>query len=283
MSPITTQEIIFRIAGNCFKVSERIEETTTNDDFYLHDHDIYEILFFLEGDAKFVIEGKDYFLDSGDIVIVRKHEMHRVYHNSNAKYHRAVLMVEPEFFSKHNCTNYEAQFLNFQLGIANRIKSDHVRSCGLHDAFKRLRRYSKNYTPEDEPVVVAIIIEILYLINRVGSFSSSDEHDSQVVQVISYINNHYTEDIDLETLEKKFFTSRYHLCKIFRKATGLTIHDYIRRKRLSRVRELRQSGKSISEAAMLSGFSDYSSFYRTYKKLTGRSPKDNVDGLYVDT
>ena len=277
------EEITFRIIGDHFKISERVEDTTNNDNFFLHDHELYEILFFLEGDAKFVIEGKEYFLESGDIIIVRKQEMHRVYHNSDARYQRIVLFVEPEFFNIHNCPNYEVQFLNPQLGIANRIKSDYVRSCGLYDAFKRLRRYSKNSTPEDEPIVVAIIIEILYLINRVGQFSSSDEHDSQVVQVISYINNHYTEDIDLESLEKKFFTSRYHLCKIFRKATGLTIHDYIRRKRLSRVRELRQSGKSISEAAMLSGFSDYSSFYRTYKKLTGCSPKDNVDGLYVDT
>ena len=277
------EEITFRIIGEHFKISERVEDTTNNDNFFLHDHELYEILFFLEGDAKFVIEGKEYFLESGDIIIVRKQEMHRVYHNSDARYQRIVLFVEPEFFNIHNCPNYEVQFLNSQLGIANRIKSDYVRSCGLYDAFKRLRRYSKNSTPEDEPIVVAIIIEILYLINRVGQFSSSDEHDSQVVQVISYINNHYTEDIDLESLEKKFFTSRYHLCKIFRKATGLTIHDYIRRKRLSRVRELHQSGKSFSEAAMLSGFSDYSSFYRTYKKLMGCSPKDNVDGLYADT
>ena len=277
------EEIIFRIIGKHYKVSERVEDTTNNDNFVLHDHELYEILFFSEGDAKFVIEGKEYFLESGDMIIVRKHEMHRVYHNSDARYQRIVLFVEPEFFNIHNCPNYEAQFLNSQLGIANRIKSDYVRSCGLYDAFKRLRRYSKNYTPEDKAVVEAIIIEILYLINRVGRFSSPDEHESQVVQVISYINNHYTEDIDLETLEKKFYTSRYHLCKIFRKATGLTIHDYIRRKRLTRVRELRQAGKNITDAAMLSGFSDYSSFYRTYKKMMGCSPKGNIDNLYIDT
>lgn len=276
------EEIVFKVIGKHFKVSERMEDTTNNDNFFLHDHELYEILFFLEGDSKFVIEGKEYFLESGDMIIVRKHEMHRVYHNSNAKYQRIVLFVEPDFFRTHNCSNYETQFLNAQMGIANRIKSDYVRSCGLHDAFKRLRRYAKNFVEEDTAIVEAIIIEILYLINRAGRFSSSDGHDSQVVQVISYINNHYTEDIDLETLEKKFFTSRYHLCKIFRKATGLTIHDYIRRKRLSRVRELRQNGKSITDAAMLSGFSDYSSFYRTYKKMMGCSPKENVDYFQMD-
>ena len=276
-------QIIFKIVGNNYKITETIEETTSNEHFHLHDHEIYEILFFMEGDSKFIIEGKEYFLESGDMIIVRKQEMHRVFHNSNAKYQRIVLFVEPEFFLEHNCKGYEQQFLNAKLGISNRIKSDYVQSSGLYDAFMRLKRYSQKYTEEDEALVQSIIIEILYLINRVGHFSNYDVHDNQVVQVISYINNHFTEDIDLDVLEKEFFTSKYYLCKIFRKATGLTIHDYIRRKRMSRVRELRQSGKSISDAAMLAGFSDYSSFYRTYRKFMGHAPKEEEENLYIDT
>ena len=276
------KEIIGKIKKADFRIEEAIEESTSNEKYFLHDHESYEILLFLEGDSKFVIEGKEYFLESGDIIIVRKHEMHRVYHNSNAKYHRIVLMVKPEFFINHNCPNYETQFLNTKMGIANRIKSDYVRSCGLYDVFMRLKKYSGNYTQVEEPVVEALVMVILYLINQVGHFSPSDEHDSHVEQVISHINNHYTEDLDLATLANTFFISPNYLCRIFRKATGLTVHDYIRRKRLSKVRELRANGKSISEAAMLSGFSDYSSFYRTYKKLMGCPPKEDVDRFYMD-
>lgn len=270
------KEIIGKIKKVDFRIEEAIEESTSNEKFFLHDHDSYEILLFLEGDSKFVIEGKEYFLESGDIIIVRKHEMHRVYHNSNAKYHRIILMVEPEFFINNNCLDYETQFTNSKMGIANRIKSDYVRACGLYDTFMRLKKYSGNYTQTEEPVVDALVMMILYLINQVGQFSSSDGHDSHVEQVISYINNHYTEDIDLEILSTIFFISPNYLCRIFRKSTGLTVHHYIRRKRLSKVRELRTNGKSISDAAMLSGFRDYSSFYRTYKKLMGCSPKEDV-------
>ena len=270
-----------RIKKSDLRISEAIEETTSNDSFYLHEHDRYEILLFLEGDSKFVIEEKNYFLEPGDMVIVRKNEMHRVYHNSNARYHRIVLMVFPEFFERCNCACYETQFANNQIGIGNRIKADYVRSSGLYDAFMRLKKYSGDYTLATEPVVDAIVMEILYLINRIGSFSNSDVQNTQVEKVISYINNHYTEDLDLEELEAKCYISKYYLCKIFRKATGLTVHDYIRRKRLSKVRELHQNGKSLSEAAMLSGFSDYSSFYRTHKKLMGCSPKEDIDGLWL--
>ena len=191
-------------------------------------------------------------------------------------------MIKPDFFANHNCLDYEAPFLNAKMGIANRIKSDYVRSRGLYDAFMRLKKYSRDYTLQDEPVIDALVMVILYLISQVGQFSSSDRHDSHVEQVISYINNHYAEEIDLEILASTFFISPNYLCRIFRKSTGLTVHDYIRRKRLSKVRELRGNGKSISEAAMLSGFSDYSSFYRTYKKLMGCSPKEDADWFYMD-
>lgn len=274
------KRVIGKLVRTDFTVQETIEDTTSNEKFYLHDHDSYEILLFLEGDAKFVIEGNDYFLETGDVIIVRKHEMHRVYHNSNATYHRVVLMVEPNFFSNHNCMNYETQFANAQMGIANIIKAKNVRSCGLYDAFMRLKKVSVDYSLTNEPVVDAIVIEILYYINRSGIFSTPDVHDSQVEKVISYINTHYTEDISLDTLENIFFLSKHHLCRIFRKATGLTIHEYISRKRINKVKELRKIGKSISDAAMLSGFCDYSCFYRTYKKLMGCSPKEDVDRFY---
>lgn len=273
---------IGRLEKSDFSISETIEETTSNDKFQLHEHDDYEILFFLEGDSRFIIEGKNYFLEPGDVVIIRKHEMHRVYHNSNAKYHRVVLMIKPDFFINHNCLAYEKQFADSQLKIGNRIKADYVHSCGLYDAFMRFKKYSGDYSLRDEPVIESTIMEILYLINRIGNFSKSDEHNSQIEQMISFINNHYTEDLNLEILEKTFFLSKYYLCKIFRKATGLTIHDYINRKRLSKVRELRATGKSISDSAMLSGFSDYSSFYRTYKKMMGYSPKEDRERFYMD-
>jgi AraC-like DNA-binding protein len=262
--------------GNDYSVNETFEESTSNENFVLHDHDSYEILLFLDGDSKFVIEGKNYFLEPGDLIIVRKHEMHRVYHNSNAGYHRIVLMVTPNFFIRHNCPNYEKQFLDFQMGIANRIKSNYVHSCGLYDAFMRLKRYSQDYRAKNEPVLEAIVMEILFLISQTGRFSDSDTHGNQVEKIISYINNHYTEPIKLQELTKHCFISKSYLCKIFPQTTGLTVHDYINRKRLNKVRELREKGKSIGEAAMLSGFSDYSSFYRTYKKLMGCAPKENV-------
>ncbi len=245
--------------------------------FYLHCHDEYEILLFEGGDCKFVVEEKSYALKPGDIIIARKHEMHRMYHNSPSRYQRFVLMVSPEFFQKYNCPEYEAQFLNTAGNIDNKISADLVRSSGLYDAFLRYKRFSQNFSvPKDAPVLIATIVEILYLINNISQFATADSINSSIKGVLQYLTTNYTEDINLDTLAERFFLSKYYLCRAFHKATGLTVHEYLRQKRLTRVRELTAEGKSIGEAATLAGFADYSSFYRAYMKEFGTAPRKGL-------
>lgn len=265
-----------------YKNNYRIDHTTTDApssaNFYLHCHDAYEILLFESGDSKFVVEDKTYTLHPGDIIIARKHEMHRIYHNTPTRYQRFVLMVDPEFFELHNCQEYEAQFLNASGNVDNKISADLVRSSGLYDAFLRYKRFSKDFSEEPaSPVLVATIIEILYLINQTTRFSTADYSSGPIKSVIQYLNNAYTEDITLDMLAEKFYISKYYLCRAFHKATGLTVHDYIRLKRLTLARELKAAGKSISEAAILAGFTDYSSFYRAYVKEFGTSPRNDLN------
>jgi len=248
--------------------------TPTNFQFQLHFHDQYEIFLFLEGDAKYIVEEKIYTLKPGDIIIIRKHEMHRVYHNSPARYQRCVLMVSPEFFQHHNCPEYEAQFLKAAPDTDNKIAAEIARSSGLYDAFMRYRKYAEDPDVSvQSPILLSIIIEVLYLINKITGFSTADLTSGPIKDIILYLNNRFTDDISLDLLAEKFFISKYYLCRTFRKATGLTIHEYICRKRLAMVRELRADNRNLNEAAMMAGFPDYSCFYRAYVKEYGNSPR----------
>ena len=263
-----------------YSFSESITDIPSNEKFSLHCHDRYEIFFFGEGDAKYVVEEKNYTLEPGDIIIIRKHEMHRIYHNSNTRYRRFILMVAPEFFAEYNCKDYEAQFLRPAVGTDNKIAAELVRSSGLYDAFLKYKKYSEDFTIDsNSPVLIAAIIEILYLINKITRFATADFTSGPVKDVLLYLNNSYTEDITLDFLADKFYLSKYYLCRVFHKATGLTINEYIRRKRLVLVHELREEGKSLTEAAFAAGFHDYSSFYRAYIKEYDVSPR-NDSGLH---
>lgn len=258
-----------------YAISKSVEEHPSNDYFFLHNHEHYEIYMFLEGDSKYVVEENTYSLEPDDIIVIRKHEMHRVYHNSSKCYRRYVLTIFPEFFAQNQCPEYERCFTDFSMGTGNKISAELVRSSGLYNAFLRLEKYSDNFRNNQSPIIQATLIEILYLLNTITVFSAADVLKSPIKSVITYINNHYTENINLDELEKNFYISKYHLCRLFKHATGLTVHGYIISKRLIRACELRDEGVSLGDAASLAGFSSYSAFYRAYLHQYGFSPKNN--------
>ena len=265
---------------NLYHVSKARIEKASNAKFFLHSHDSYEILLFIQGDSRYVVEGNTYSLEPYDVMILRKNEMHRIYHNSESAYERYILMVEPDFFTEHNCKELESEFLKKTNGSKNKIDASLCVSSGLYDAFLRLQKYSHNFKELYTPIVDAVITEILYLINNVKLFSKDDNSDSQLKSIISYINNNYTDEISLDELAEQFFISKYHLCRIFKEGTGITVHSYITNKRLIRVKELKSEGYSLGEAAILAGFGNYSSFYRAYQKNNGFAPSDkNIENL----
>ena len=64
-----------------------------------------------------VEEDKNYSLEPNDVIIIRKHEMHRIFHNSNKSYRRLSIMVSPDFFKLNACENYELAFLEESFNI----------------------------------------------------------------------------------------------------------------------------------------------------------------------
>jgi len=62
----------------------------------------------------------------------------------------------------------------------------------------------------------------------------------------------------------------------FKEETGYTIHSYIAEKRLLLARQQLQEGASVTEACDRSGYQDYSTFARAYRKRFGVSPSSDL-------
>ncbi len=254
---------------------EDLTEIPSNEAFALHSHDNYEIYLFLDGDTRYIVDGRSYTLKPYDMIIIRKAQMHRVFHNSPSRYKRFVINISPKFFDKYKCPEYQEQFWDTE--NENKIDGEVVLASGIYDAFLRLKKYSGNVCVTDTPINVSIVTEILYLLSKTKTFVSADTSNTALAKVIDYINENYREDISLDELEKKFFISKYHLCHAFKAATGLTVHAYIMRKRLNYVKELIRESNKIGEACAKAGFKSYSSFYRAYVREYGAPPKIGLE------
>jgi AraC-like DNA-binding protein len=256
---------------NNFIISKHTWANSSTQKAMLHSHHEYELYMFLKGDCYYVVEGRRYELTPGDMIIIRKHEMHRIFHNSFGEYSSFVFFFKPEFFSENNCLEYEEAFLDYSKD--NKIDSHVVLSSGIQDIIDRIIKYSNNFQIHDSPVIRGVLVELLHNLNGITAFEKPEKTNQTVKKIITYLNDNYTNDIDLDQVAEKFFISKYHLCRVFKKATGLTLQEYIRRKRLTLALELKRQGVSLSEAANQSGFHDYTSFYRYYKKRYKKAPK----------
>lgn len=92
--------------------------------------------------------------------------------------------------------------------------------------------------------------------------------------LVVYIENHLNEELSLDQLAKHFFISKYHIAHVFKENMGISIHQYILKKRLNACKESIQSGEKVSKAYSLYGFKDYSTFYKAFKAEYGMTPNE---------
>ncbi len=90
----------------------------------------------------------------------------------------------------------------------------------------------------------------------------------------AYLDAHLTEAAGLETVANAAGTSLYHLCRVFRKQTGLTMHAYRTRQRLGQVLDRLIDGEKsdLADIALDSGFSSHSHLCRVFQKQMGMPP-----------
>ena len=98
------------------------------------------------------------------------------------------------------------------------------------------------------------------------------EHRRLLGRALAYIEQNYTESIDVAAVAGALYVSRSTLSHVFAKELGVSVHHYITDKRLLKAHLLLLGGASAGEACAASGFGEYSSFFRLYKKRYGKTP-----------
>lgn len=94
-----------------------------------------------------------------------------------------------------------------------------------------------------------------------------------IAAVIEYIEAHLTEKLDLDTIADAVHYSKYHLHRMFADTTGLTVHDYIQRRRLTEAAKLLVfSDKPILEIALLAGYESQQAFTGIFTALYKMPP-----------
>ncbi len=110
------------------------------------------------------------------------------------------------------------------------------------------------------------------LLLRLSQHPLETEALGGVARAARYLKEHLHEDVTLDALAEIVGISKFYLCRAFNRDSGLTPHAYLNHLRAYQARRLLEGGMSAADAAASVGFADYSTFFRTYRKIIGRSP-----------
>lgn len=98
---------------------------------------------------------------------------------------------------------------------------------------------------------------------------------------MKYIKLNLHKNITINEITKQFKMSNSHLCSIKKKEVHITLKQYILEQKISTSKIMIKEDYSMNDIALSLGFSDASHFSRTFKKITGKTPKQFKNSLYT--
>ena len=244
----------------------------------MHSHDSYEIYLFLDGKADYLVEGNKYRLRKGDVMLMRRGELH-------------INSIRGEGTYRRMYVNFDITELLDATGNLTLLDMFDKRSLGEYNHYSA-KEFPENHWQElllaicnasDKAEKLCYLLPLLQELNRnfsVLSLSSVGSGQNIVAEICRYINTDLSQDLSLEHLAGKFYLSKTHLNRLFRTNVGTTAGQYIRLKRLYLAKEYIQKGVQPMEVYTRCGFHDYTTFYRAFKQQFSQSPKELWDVIH---
>ena len=95
-----------------------------------------------------------------------------------------------------------------------------------------------------------------------------------IVNILKYIDENLYSKISIEELSYKFFFNKDYIMRLFKKETGMTIINYINKKRIyNSLVSLRETSDSILKIGLLYGYTSLEYYSETFNNVLGVSPK----------
>ena len=246
----------------------------TKKDFSYHYHDFHKIIVFISGKVTYHIEGKAYHLKPRDILLVSQGAIHKPEIDPSVPYERYIFWIRDDL----SCQELNTCFQKANDRSFNLVRADSALQERLKDLLPEIEQTLQNKHFGDTVLRNALFTQFMIYINRIFLRTSSSpdkktySSDTQIEQLLKYINRNLSENLSVDQLANRFFFSKYHMMRKFKNETGYTIHNYITSKRLLMARSLISQGMPVMKAAQASGFHDYTTFVRAYKKQFGKAP-----------
>lgn len=288
MATIFNEEIFMRQYTSCKAAIDACLQNKTfalahlyNDEkpMQMHIHGNYELYYSISGGKQFLIDNYFYTINPGDIFFINQYESHHLTQIDREIHERIVYSIDPSYLQSLSTPETDLDFC-FQNRTTEYPHQLHLDKEEQNRFLYLTHKVSSNEGFGSDLLDQAAFLELMVFLTGLVHKNLCDReqaapsvYSSQVNDILSYINQHITEEISLPELAEHFYLSSSYLCRIFKAATGITIHKYITARRITMAKELLSEGCSVNETCERCGFRDYSNFFKSFTGAVGISPK----------
>lgn len=256
-----------------------------------HTHDFIEICYVCAGSGFHTVEGKNYRVHKGDLFIINHdicHSFYREHPDDTLTTYN--IMFKPQFLDLsllefNDFNNLTLSYLFKDVWSEDLTKAD-LRLDGdeqtefdqmFADIFKEYMLEQQGYLNIIRAYLQTLIIKTMRSLTKRSTHDEMVDRKAAIIDsVIQHLRVNYAKNLNLNELAVKTFYSKSYLCRLFKETTGSTLSEYLQRFRVEEACKLLDAGnKKIVDIALEVGFSDYKSFYTTFKKIKGTSPSEH--------
>ena len=145
--------------------------------------------------------------------------------------------------------------------------------------------YLSSSSSFSEAIIYSRLLEIIALIGRnytrkpetqaVHVMIKQEEYMKKYIEICNYIDEHCSEDLNLDDIAKMSGFSKFYFSRMFRQFANVSFYKYVNLKRIAKASELlTEPQNSITDVAINCGFSSLSSFIRMFKIIKGCTPTE---------
>lgn len=249
----------------------------TNKGHYVppHWHPAVELIYILNGTGNMIFGGKDHNIAAGEFVIVDSNQIHEM------RCGKAFMMLVVQY-SKNRMKNYVDNIDEFGITCDKNLLGEEKLEA-YDDICQLLKRLPALYVTQPLGYQLqsqAIAMEILYQVlnhfsEPISLASMSDDGLDRLKEITEYIEEHYTEQISLESIASHFYLSREYFSRFFKKNMGVTFSRYVNQVRLIHIYyDICNSGEGVMELAEKHGFTNYKLFNKMFHEIYGCAPRE---------
>lgn len=230
-----------------------------------------------------IVNDSSYHLLPGEILVIPPGELHELIAPNEGK--RFVFLFDITLITKLK------SFSDIQSLLAQPLYvTPETYPKIYNDIYQLLTQMCNEYFSQkeySELIIYSLLINffVKFAYNRINAealfpkvqLDKQKEYIQKFNALMTYIDTHYTENLDLETVAKSVGFSKYHFSRLFKQYTNFTFGDYLCYRRIKAAEELLANPDlSITEVAIQAGFPSISTFNRLFKQHKAALPASIV-------